>query len=394
MLNRFSKTVFLIACFTIIFSAGFWVGKTQVVCKVCPPEKVDFSLMWETWDKLQQKFVSPEKLDPQEMIYGAIAGMVKSLDDPHTVFFSPDDAKKFKEDVSGRFEGIGAEIGQRKGQLQIIAPLEGTPAQKAGLRPGDKIIKIGDTLTNDLTVDEAVNLIRGPRGTEVVLTIFRTDWSSPKEVIIKRAVIEIPSLKLEFKGDNNEIAYLKIYQFSQNLESDFTGAVIQVLNSQAKKIVVDLRNNPGGYLEISQNVAGWFLQRDQIVVIEDFGKKTEQIIYRAEGNSKLSSYPAVVLINKGSASASEILAAALRDNRNIKLIGETSFGKGSVQELEGLQGGSAVKITIAKWLTPKGELIDGIGLTPDIKVEMTDEDYDEEKDPQLEKAIEIINEME
>lgn len=393
MLNRFGKTVFLIVCFVIIFSAGFWIGKTQVICKVCPPEKVDFSLMWQVWDELQQKFVSPEKLDPQKMVYGAVAGMVKALGDPHTVFFNPEDTKKFKEDVSGRFEGIGAEIGEKKGQIQVVAPLEGTPAEKAGLRPGDIIVKVNDTMTSDLTVDEVVSLIRGAHGTEVTLTIFRSDWKTPKEIKITRAVIEVPSLKLEFKGSNDEIAYLKISQFSQNLESDFTVAAIKILNSQAKKIIVDLRNNPGGYLEVSQEVAGWFLQKNQIVVTEDFGDKAEQIIYRSEGSSKLLNYPIVVLINKGSASASEILAAALRDNRGAKLIGETSFGKGSVQQLEDLQGGSTVKITVAKWLTPKGNLIDGVGLEPDVKVERTDKDYEEGKDPQLDKAIEIINGM-
>jgi carboxyl-terminal processing protease len=214
MKNRLGKTFVLIFCFLVIFGVGFWVGKVQVVCKVCAPEKVDFSLLWEAWDKLQEKFVSPEKLDTQKMIYGAISGMVKSLDDPHTVFFSPEDTKKFMEDVSGRFEGIGAEIGERMGQIQIIAPLEGTPAQKAGLRPGDKIIKINETLTTGLSVDEAVDLIRGPKGTEVTLSIFREGWNSPKEIKIKRAVIQVPSLKWEMK--DSDIAYIKLSQFSQN----------------------------------------------------------------------------------------------------------------------------------------------------------------------------------
>lgn len=388
MKNRLGKTFVLIFCFLVIFGVGFWVGKVQVVCKVCAPEKVDFSLLWEAWDKLQEKFVSPEKLDTQKMIYGAISGMVKSLDDPHTVFFSPEDTKKFMEDVSGRFEGIGAEIGERMGQIQIIAPLEGTPAQKAGLRPGDKIIKINETLTTGLSVDEAVDLIRGPKGTEVTLSIFREGWNSPKEIKIKRAVIQVPSLKWEMK--DSDIAYIKLSQFSQNADIDFQKAAIEIINSPAKKIILDLRNDPGGYLEISQEIAGWFLQKGQTVVIEDFRKTGDKKYYNAEGNSNLLTYPLVVLINKGSASAAEILAAALRDNREVKLIGETSYGKGSVQELEKLKGGSTIKITVAKWLTPKGSLIDGVGLEPDVKVELTDKDYDEGKDPQLDKALEII----
>jgi carboxyl-terminal processing protease len=293
--------------------------------------------------------------------------------------------------VSGRFEGIGAEIGERKGQIQIIAPLEGTPAQKAGLRAGDKIIKINETLTTDLSVDEAVDLIRGPKGTEVTLSIFREGWNSPKEIKIKRAIIEVPSIKWELK--DSDIAYIKLSQFSQNADTDFQNAAIEIIRSPAKKIILDLRNNPGGYLEISKEIGGWFLEKNQTVVIEDFQKSGDKKYYNAEGNSKLLTYPIVVLINKGSASASEILAAALRDNRGVKLIGETSYGKGSVQELEKLRGGSTIKITVAKWLTPKGNLIDGVGLEPDIKVEMTDKDYDEDKDPQLDKALEMIKEI-
>ena len=381
----------LIFAILISFGLGFWFGKGQVVCPVCPPENLDFSLFWETWSKLQEKYVDKEKFNTQEMIYGAISGMVKSLNDPYTVFLKPEDSKRFIEDVKGTFEGVGMEIGIRKGQLQVIAPLEGTPAQKAGLRPGDKIMKIDDKSTVDMTTDEAVNLIRGPKGTEVTLNIYREEWKEPKDIKVVRGVIEVPSLKWELKEDN--IAYIKLYQFSEKASFDFRKAAIEILDSKAERIVLDLRGNPGGYLEISQDIAGWFLSRGEVVVIEDFGKNKEQNFYKAEGNEKLLSYPVVILINQGSASASEILAGALRDNRDIKLIGEKSFGKGSVQELEKLKEGSSLKITIAKWLTPKGESITDKGLEPDIKVEMTDEDYEQNKDPQLDKAIEIIKEM-
>ena len=381
----------LIFAILISFGLGFWFGKGQVVCPVCPPENLDFSLFWETWSKLQEKYVDKEKFNTQEMIYGAISGMVKSLNDPYTVFLKPEDSKRFIEDVKGTFEGVGMEIGIRKGQLQVIAPLEGTPAQKAGLRPGDKIMKIDDKSTVDMTTDEAVNLIRGPKGTEVTLNIYREEWKEPKDIKVVRGVIEVPSLKWELKEDN--IAYIKLYQFSEKASFDFRKAAIEILDSKAERIVLDLRGNPGGYLEISQDIAGWFLSRGEVVVIEDFGKNKEQNFYKAEGNEKLLSYPIVILINQGSASASEILAGALRDNRGIKLIGEKSFGKGSVQELEKLKEGSSLKITIAKWLTPKGESITDKGLEPDIKVEMTDEDYEQNKDPQLDKAIEIIKEM-
>jgi len=285
---------------------------------------------------------------------------------------------------------VGMEIGIKKGQLQVIAPLEGTPAQKAGLRSGDKILKINDTETSDLTIDEAVDLIRGPKGTEVTLTIFREEWKKTKEIKLMRDVIEVPSLKREIKEiDGQKIAYIQLYQFSENASFDFRKAAIEILTSPAQKIILDLRNNPGGYLEVAQDITGWFLEKGKIVVIEDFGQGNEQE-YKAQGPGTFSDYKVVILINQGSASASEILAGALRDNRGILLIGEKSFGKGSVQELEKLKEGSSLKITVAKWLTPKGQLITDVGLEPDIKVEMTEEDYEQDRDPQLDKAIEII----
>lgn len=383
--------IFLIITILVSFGLGIWFGKTQVICEICPPAEIDFSLFWEAWNKLEEKFVDKEKFNTQEMIYGAVSGMVKSLDDPYTVFLKPEDTKRFMEDIKGAFEGVGMEIGIRNGQLQVIAPLEGTPAQKAGLRAGDKIIKVDDKPTADITTDEAVNLIRGSKGTEVILSIWRKDWGETKDIKIVRGVIEIPSLKWEIIEDN--IAYLKLYHFTEKAAYDFTMAAIEILNSGTQKIILDLRNNPGGYLEVAQDIAGWFLSRGQIVVIEDFGEGQERKEYKAEGNANLLTYSVVVLINQGSASGSEILAGALRDNRQVLLIGETTFGKGSVQELEKLKEGSSLKITIARWLTPNGELIADKGLEPDIKVEMTNEDYNEGRDPQLNKAIEIIKEL-
>jgi carboxyl-terminal processing protease len=389
MMRKALIPTFLVVAILVSFGLGVYFGKTQ--CEVCPPEKIDFSLFWEAWSKLEEKFPDKEKLNVQEMIYGAISGMVKSLEDPYTVFLNPEDTKRFIEDVKGTFEGVGMEIGIRKGQLQVIAPLEGTPAQKAGLRAGDKIIKVGDTLTADVTIDEAVDLIRGPQGTEVTLTIWREEWGETKEIKIIRGVIEVPSLKWEIM--QSDICYLKLYHFTEKASFDFNKAAIEILASPCQKIILDLRNNPGGYLEIAQAVSGWFLERGQTVVIEDFGEGKEQKIYKAQGPSRLLEYPIVVLINQGTASGSEIMAGALRDNRDVLLIGETSFGKGSVQELERLKEGSSLKITVAKWLTPKGELITDVGLEPDIKVEMTEEDYAEDRDPQLDKAVEIIKNL-
>jgi carboxyl-terminal processing protease len=380
--------IFLVFVILASFGLGNYFGKTQ--CQICPPEDLDFSLFWETYHKLQEKFVDKTKIDTQKIIYGAISGMVKSLEDPYTAFFNPEETKKFLEDVKGVFEGIGIYIDIKKGQLQVISPLEGTPADLAGLRAGDKILKINDTSTDDLSIDEAVSLIKGPKGTEVTLTIFREEWEKPKEIKIVRDVIEVPSLKWEIK--EGDIVYLKIYQFFEKASLDFQMAAIEILRSPSRKIILDLRNNPGGYLEVAQDIAGWFLEPDQLVVIEDFGNG-EKNEYKSEGGGQFLDYKIVVLINEGTASGSEILAGALRDNRGILLIGEKSFGKGSVQELENFKEGSSLKITVAKWLTPKGQLITDVGLEPDIKVEMTDEDYEKGRDPQLDKAIEIIKNL-
>jgi len=380
-----NKFVITIIGAVLIFLVAFYVGQNSVVCKVCAPEDVDMSLLWEAWYEIEENYVDPN-FDYQKMVYGAISGMIGSLDDPYTTFFDPEEAKSFLEDVSGKFEGIGAEIGIRDDQLQVVAPIEGTPAEKAGLRPGDKIIKIDDTVAVDITIEEAVTLIRGDRGTEVTLTIMRSGWDSTKEFKIKRAIIIVPSIKMELLEDN--IAYIKLYHFSENSDRDFSKAALDILNSSAKKIILDLRSNPGGYLERAQDIAGWFLERDKVVVIEDFGAKRDKEYYLANGNSKFTDYPVVVLINEGSASASEILAATLRDNRNIQLIGETSFGKGSVQTLHNLTDGSSLKITIAKWLTPNGNLIADKGLDPDINVEITEDDWTNERDPQLDKLLE------
>lgn len=401
ILNRKNlASFFLIAAILVSFGFGILVGKSQVRCEVCPPEDLDFSLFWEVLNALQEKFADKEKIDYQKILYGAISGMVRSLEDPYTVFLNPEEAKRFHEETEGIFEGVGMEIGKKDGELTIVAPLEGTPAQKAGILPGDKIVKIGEKLTADLTLEEAVNLIRGAKGTEVTLTIFREDWDTPKEIKIIRDVIKIPSLKWELlastgeaDGREEEIVYIKLYQFYGKASDDFKKAAIEILNSPAKKIILDLRNNPGGYLEVAQDIAGWFLERGKVVVIEDFGSEKEKKEYKAKGNAWFSNYPMVILINQGTASGSEILAGALRDQRQIKLVGQKSFGKGAIQELSELSGGSSLKITVAKWLTPKGELITEIGLEPDIKVEMTEEDYKEGRDPQLEKAIEIIKNL-
>jgi len=382
----------LIVCFFVAFGLGIWIGVEKVAYCVPQPEGMNFSLFWDAYNELQKRFINPENIDDQKIIYGAIEGMAKSLGDPYTSFFSPEEAKRFTQDLSGSFEGIGAVLGIKNNQLTIISPLKDTPAKQAGLKAGDIIIKINGQESTDMTTEEAVNLIRGPKGTNVTLSIYRDGWTNSKDFIITRNTIEIPSVEWSLKNGNT--AYIQIFQFDDFLARNFKNQVYQILKTpEVEKIVLDLRNNPGGYLETAQEIAGYFLENGQTVLIEDFGGNKEQQIYKAEGDSELLKYPVVVLINEGSASASEILAGALRDNRNVQLIGEKSFGKGSVQELAELRGGSFLKITIAKWLTPKGNLIADVGLEPDIKVEITDQEAEEGKDPQLDKALEIINDL-
>jgi carboxyl-terminal processing protease len=317
--------------------------------------------------------------------------MTKSIGDPYTDFFDPNQAKIFQQDLSGSFDGIGAELGIKKDILTIIAPVKDTPAEKAGIKSGDMILKINGKDASDMTTDQAVNLIRGKKGTSVKLTIFRDGWSKTKDFTIVRDTINVPSVKWSLK--DGDIAYIQIFQFGENLSADFKTATLKILQSPAKKIILDLRGNPGGYLEKAQEISGYFLQKNKIVTIEDFGKGKQQQFYKTEGGAELANYPLVVLMDEGSASASEILAGALRDNKNVKLIGTKSFGKGSVQEVIGLNGGSFLKITIAKWLTPKGASISEVGLSPDIKVEISDKDIENKKDPQLDKALEIIRNL-
>jgi carboxyl-terminal processing protease len=370
----------------ISFSVGSWTATSN--CPKLPPADVDLSLFWQAWHELEDNFVDKNQIDHQKMVYGAISGMVASLEDPYTAFFNPVDAKKFLEDTSGSFEGVGMEIGVKQNQLRVIAPLENSPAQKADIRAGDFIVQIDGKSTAGITSDEAVNLIRGPKGTQVVLTMFREDWKETRDIEIARDVINVPSLKWEIK--DGDIAYIQLYQFTEKAGVDFRAAAVDIINSPAKAIVLDLRNNPGGYLSVAQDIAGWFLKKGQIVTRENFGEKRPEEEHKSAGPSLLEKYPITIIINEGSASASEILAGALRDNRQVQLVGKQSFGKGSVQQLMPLANESSLKVTIARWLTPNGDQISEKGLMPDIEVEISAEDEEKEIDPQLDKAIEIV----
>ena len=356
--------------------------------KIPSDKAVDFSLFWKVWDLVKEKHVDKDKLDAQAMVYGAINGMLHATGDPYSTFFSPKDTQSFSQEIGGSFEGIGAELGVKDDVLTIIAPLDGSPAQKAGLLAGDKIIKIDGKISTDLTVDQAVDMIRGKKGTIVVLNILHSGDQQTKDVSITRDEIQVKSVKLEFKDGN--IAYVKISQFSENTSQEFNGAIEQVVAKKSKGVIIDVRNNPGGLLDKCVEMASKMIPKGKVVVTEEDSVGNKQPL-NTTGGDRLSSIPTVMLINEGSASASEILAGALKDDQGVTLIGKKSFGKGSVQELMDLPGGSSVKITVAKWLTPNGDYIMDKGITPDVEADMTEDDINNNRDPQLDKAMEIIN---
>ncbi len=379
-----------------IFYGGFQLGYSKKAnAEPALPQleqgilgNVDFSLFGDAITMLKGNYYGIKEVRDQDILYGAIKGAVQSTGDPYTVFFPPSDAKKFEEDLSGNFGGIGAELGMQDGQLAIIAPIKGNPAEKSGLKAGDKILKIDDTVASDLTVDEAVKLIRGPVDTKVKLLIIRDGWKETKEIEVVRATISVPTL--DWKMVDGDIAYIQLYNFNGNAPSAFYEAALSALIQGAKGVVLDLRNDPGGYLEVAHDIAGWFLKRGDVVVREKLRSGEEGDPLRANGNQAFLNLPVVVLVDGGSASASEILAGALQDQRGIKLVGEKTFGKGSVQEMEYLKDGSSMKISIAEWLTPKGRQINKKGLNPDVEVKLTEDDAKDGKDLQYDKAMEII----
>ncbi len=351
-------------------------------------EAVDFSLFWNTWKVLKDKYVGTQNLDNQNLVYGAISGLVDSLGDENSVFFSPSDAKKFNQDISGQFSGIGAQLDVKNDQLMIVAPLKDSPAEKAGLKAGDKIMKVDDKDTYGMIVEEAVKLIRGEQGTTVKLTILRDSFKEPKEFSIVRDIIRVPTIDSKMIGD---VAYIHLYNFYEQSPFMFYQAAVEAAMKNPKGLILDLRDNPGGYLDAAVNLAGWFLKNDSTVVTEEFGSGEIQT-YTSYGNGLFRDLPVVILINGGSASASEILAGALKDIKSVKLIGEKSFGKGTVQQLEALKDGSMVKITVAHWRMPGGELIDKNGINPDFEVKIREADIIAGRDPQLDKAVEVIKE--
>lgn len=348
-------------------------------------DSVDFNQFWEVWDQVKKKYVKQPVKD-SDLFYGAIQGMVAGLGDPYSVYFTPEAAAEFNKSLTGEFSGIGAEIGIKNNQLVIISPLPDTPAEKAGLKPGDKILMIDQRSTFGMDVNTAVENIRGPATSTVKLNILRTGWDKSKDFVIHRAKINVPSVMFSMKPGN--VAYLRIMQFNDNTIPQLNKYISDIQNKKASGIILDLRGNPGGYLDAAVEMASEWV-KDGKIVSERFSGGDENIHY-SDGLHRLAGIKTVVLVNKGSASASEIVAGALQDNRAGTVVGEQTFGKGSVQDYQILPDGSALKVTVAEWYTPNGNNINEKGITPDVEVK---EDVEKEavgEDVMIDKALELL----
>ncbi len=371
----------------VVFFIGLYIGHSSVP-KV--DSTADFTPFWKVWNIINQKYPEASKITNQDRVYGAISGLIGSLNDPYSVFFRPDEAKMFEDEISGEFSGAGMEVGIKDKILTVISALKDSPAFKAGIKSGDKILKIDDKVTTDLAIDEAIKLIRGKEGTTVALTIYRDGEDHPREIKVVRGIINVPTLDTEQRKDG--IFVIKLYSFSANSADLFQSAIQKFVASKSKKLILDLRGNPGGYLDAAVEISSWFLPSGKTVVIEDYGGDIKQKVYRSYGYDLFKDdLKFVILIDGGSASASEIVAGAMQDNNVAKLVGEQSYGKGSVQEVVDVTPDTIFKITVAKWLTPNGNSISEKGLTPDYVVPLSQEDYDAKRDPQMDKAVELLN---
>lgn len=402
---KLRKIVLTVLAVCLIFSVGFIAGNNQLFAKKLSisdvkidrsipgtRNNVDFSLFWRVWDSLEESYFDKSRLDPGKMVYGAIKGMVEAVGDPYTAFLEPSENKVVEEDLSGSFQGVGIQIGFKGTQLAVVAPMPGTPADEAGLKAGDFIIGIKDEKkgidrgTVGISLPDAVEAIRGPAGSKVTLLIVRDGSDEPITFDLVRRDIIVPSVVLEFVGDNKNIAHLKLMKFGGETEKEWNEKVQEILKSKADRIILDVRNNPGGYLQGAVDLAGDFLPNGSVVVIEEgSGKRTNE--YKTNSIPRLKQYPLVVLVNGGSASASEILSGALRDKAQIKIVGTKTFGKGTIQEPRKLDGGAGIHITIAKWLTPNKTWVNEKGLEPDVII---DDEVATSDDEQLIKAIETV----
>jgi carboxyl-terminal processing protease len=376
----------------VLLALGIFIGRYVVPAGVAIQTPLEFVAVengqrqlvfptfWEAWDIVHEKFIG--EIDDKKLFYGAVSGLVRATGDPYTVFADPEETKQFEENIGGSFSGIGVEIGMRDGHVTVIAPLTGSPADLAGIKTGDIVVAIDDKpISPEETLDEVVSRIRGERGKPVSLTVIHQGEDEPVEITVVRDTIEIESVRSTIE---NNIAVIKISSFNGDTAERFTQAAHEAARARVQGVIVDVRNNPGGFLESSVEIASVFLKQRTLVVSEKGDQDKE---YYSKTAPILSNIPVVVVVNGGSASASEILAGALHDQRQSQIVGEKTFGKGSVQEFKKLSDGSSIRVTVAKWYTPSGRSIDDHGIDPNIVV--TDDPATPE-DEQLNRAKETL----
>ena len=386
----------LAATAVVFFAIGFVLNAYGPRLQIGPnsvansKNGINLDKFWQVNDILHKKFDG--EINSEKQSQGAIEGMVASLGDPYTTYLTAIDNKELSDQLTGKLSGVGIEIGTKNDRLTVIAPIDGTPASKAGIRAGDVIVAIDGQDTSGLSTDEAVKKIRGDKGTEVTLTIVR-DGAAPQDIKIIRDDISVPSVTTEIKPGN--IGYIKIRTFGAETANDVSKAAQEFANAGVKAVVIDVRDNPGGYLDASVKISSQFMSSG--VVVEERSRTEKNRVINAQGGGSLTKVPVVILVNEGSASASEILAGALQDNGRAVLVGEKTYGKGSVQEiicLSNLSVGAecktdSLKVTVAHWYTPKGINISKEGIKPDVEVKLTTQDYNSNTDPQLVKALEV-----
>lgn len=410
--KKIVNIILILSLVVFIFGSGYKIGeyKTQrskiernsyniinapLSDNQAEAKNLDFSLFWDVWNEVEKKYIDKKKLDPQKMFYGAIKGMVASLNDPYTFFLTPAENKQSKDDLGGKFEGIGAQLGLKDNRIIIVAPLKNSPAETAGVKSGDFILKVNGQSTKDWTLTQAVSKIRGPKGTQVSLTLERDQ--KELEIKITRSEINVPSveIKYETKADK-KLALLSLNQFGENTNQEWDKAVAEIKNQWKKRqingLILDLRDNPGGYLEGAVYLASEFLPIGKVIVKQESSADDTKTYY-ALRQGQLKDIPLIILINQGSASASEILAGSLRDHKKAILVGEKTFGKGSVQEAVDLKQGAGLHVTVAKWILPNGDWINSKGIEPDIKINNDIKEGNSltrENDRQLDKAIDEL----